>query len=255
MHVILDDNEVSSDVDEPLQKFLRQLSGVGPAVLDEAAMADKEAMDKRATEEATAMWAAEERAVEERAMEEAVVKAMAVEAAGAAGGSPAPGQALSVARAKRATAPSDSTSPAKHPYRGVWKPWFVQLSLPLFSFFCGFILLLPFLPRSSPFGTPAATGMAAVDAIVGAAPGPIPTSEPQTHEGVPEDVVESEGEPEVVPKAVLEVVQEEAPAEGAMIAVYGGPLGGCRWRVWQRPPSKLETSMAGSPGGCWREVR
>jgi hypothetical protein len=154
MHVILDDNEVSSDVDEPLQKFLRQLSGVGPAVLDEAAMADKEAMDKRATEEATAMWAAEERAVEERAMEEAVVKAMAVEAAGAAGGSPAPGQALSVARAKRATAPSDSTSPAKHPYRGVWKPWFVQLSLPLFPFFVASFSYYPFCPGPLPSAHP-----------------------------------------------------------------------------------------------------
>jgi hypothetical protein len=33
-------------------------------------------------------------------------------------------------------------------------------------------------------------------------------------------VVESEGEPEVAPEAVLEVVQEEAPAEGAMITVH-----------------------------------
>jgi hypothetical protein len=32
-------------------------------------------------------------------------------------------------------------------------------------------------------------------------------------------VVESEGEPEVAPEPLLEVVQEEAPAEGAMIAV------------------------------------
>jgi hypothetical protein len=42
---------------------------------------------------------------------------------------------------------------------------------------------------------------------------PALVSEPRTPEGVPEDVVEFEGEPEAVP----EVVQEEAPAEGAMI--------------------------------------
>jgi hypothetical protein len=110
-------------------------------VLDEAAAVDKEATDKRATEEATA-----KRAVEERAMEEAAVKAAATEevagktadeAAGATEGSPAPGQAPLVAGAKKAAAPSDSTPPAKCPYRGVWKPQFVQLSLLLFSFFCG----------------------------------------------------------------------------------------------------------------------
>jgi hypothetical protein len=41
------------------------------------------------------------------------------EAAGAIGGSLAPGQAPSAAGAKRATAPSGSTPPAKRPYRGV----------------------------------------------------------------------------------------------------------------------------------------
>jgi hypothetical protein len=45
--VILDDEEVSSDEDEPLQKRLWQLSGAGPVVLNEAAatmaVADKEA--------------------------------------------------------------------------------------------------------------------------------------------------------------------------------------------------------------------
>jgi hypothetical protein len=83
------------------------------------------------------------RAVKERATEEATMKAAAVEevisktadeAAGAAGGSPAPGQAPSVAGAKRATTPSGSTPPTKCPYRGVWKPWFVSLSLSLFLF-------------------------------------------------------------------------------------------------------------------------
>jgi hypothetical protein len=43
-------------------------------------------------------------------------------AAGAAWGLPAPSQAPSVAGAKRAKAPSESASPAKCPYTGVWKP-------------------------------------------------------------------------------------------------------------------------------------
>jgi hypothetical protein len=105
--VILDDDEVSSDEDEPLQKRMRQLSGARPVVLDEAVAADKEA----------------------------TAKAVAAEAAGAIGGSPGPDQAPSAAGAKRAATPSGSTPPAKRPYRGVWKPRFVQLSLPLFSFF------------------------------------------------------------------------------------------------------------------------
>jgi hypothetical protein len=84
--VILDDDEVSSDEDEPLQKRLQQLSGVGLAVRDEVVVADKEVVAKWAAEEATTKKAAEERAVEE-----AAVKAAAAEAAGAAGGSSAPG--------------------------------------------------------------------------------------------------------------------------------------------------------------------
>jgi hypothetical protein len=62
MRVILDDDEVSSDEDEPLQKRLRQFSGTGPVVLDEAAATDKEATDKRVVEEAMAKRATEERA-------------------------------------------------------------------------------------------------------------------------------------------------------------------------------------------------
>jgi hypothetical protein len=78
--IILDDDEVSSDEDEPLQKWLRQLSGAGPVVRDEVATADKEVVDKRVTEEAAVKRATEEpavkKAVEERAMEEATVKAV-----------------------------------------------------------------------------------------------------------------------------------------------------------------------------------
>jgi hypothetical protein len=88
--VILDDDEVSSNEDEPLQKRLRQLSSARPTVLDEEA--------------------AMKRAAEERATDEAV---------GAASGSPAPGQVPLAARAKRAAAPSGSTPPTKCPYRGV----------------------------------------------------------------------------------------------------------------------------------------
>jgi hypothetical protein len=51
--VILDDDDVLFDKDEPLQKRLRQLSDARLVVLDEAATTDKEAADKRATKEAT----------------------------------------------------------------------------------------------------------------------------------------------------------------------------------------------------------
>jgi hypothetical protein len=72
--VILDDDEVSSDEDEPLQKWLWQLSGARPVVLDEAVVADKEATDKRAAEEAVM-----KRVTEERATKEATMKAAATE--------------------------------------------------------------------------------------------------------------------------------------------------------------------------------
>jgi hypothetical protein len=134
MCVILDDDEVSSDEDEPLQKRLRQLSGAGLTVCDETAVADKEAADKGAAEEATVKRAAEEAAMK-KAAEEAAAKAATAEAAGAAGGSPAPSQAPPAAEAKRSAAPSGSTPPAKRPYRGVWKPRFVQLSPHFFFLF------------------------------------------------------------------------------------------------------------------------
>jgi hypothetical protein len=184
--VILDDNEVSSDEDEPLHKRLRQLSGVGLVMLDDAAEADKEASDKRAMEEATAKRAAEQRAAEEAAVKAAAAEDVAGktadEAAGAVVSLPAPGQAPSMAGDKRVAASCGSTPPAKCPYRGVWKPWFVQHSLPLFSFFFlwGFILLLTFLPRSSPSSVAIAMVMATVDVAIGATPGPAPVGEPRT---------------------------------------------------------------------------
>jgi hypothetical protein len=92
---------------------LWQLFGAGPMVLDEAAImmavANKEAADKRVAEEAAA----------KAADAEEVAGKTADEAARAAGGSPAPKQTPSVAGAKWVVAPSDSTPPAKRPYRGV----------------------------------------------------------------------------------------------------------------------------------------
>jgi hypothetical protein len=117
--VVLNDDEVSSDEDEPLQKWLRQLSSAGTAALDEAVAADKEV-----AEEATTKRAAEEAAVKAAADEEVAGKTVD-EAAGAVGDSLTPGQAPLVAGAKGAATPSGSTPPVKRPYRGVWKPWFV----------------------------------------------------------------------------------------------------------------------------------
>jgi hypothetical protein len=153
--VILHDDEVSSDEDEPLQKRLRQLfrvaglsgSGPTPAAPDVVAAVDKEVMDQKVAEEVAMARAAEEAAVA-RAAEEAAEKVVADKeaadkstsgevavkgaAVGAVGNSPAPDMAPSlVARTKRAATPSGSTPPAKQPYRGSWKPRFVRL-----GFFC-----------------------------------------------------------------------------------------------------------------------
>jgi hypothetical protein len=78
-------------------------------VLDEEAATDKEAAMNKAAEEATV----------KAATAEEVAGKTADEAAGVVGGSLAPGQAPSAAGAKRATAPSGSTPPAKRPYKGV----------------------------------------------------------------------------------------------------------------------------------------
>jgi hypothetical protein len=187
-------------------------------VLDEAAVADKEATNKRAAVRQAAEEATAKRAVEEAA-EEATVKAEAAEVAGAARGSSAPGQAPPAAGAKMATTPSGSTPPAKCSYRGVWKPRFVQHSLPLFSLFLWLHSLTTVFAHVLSLRHGRVMGAAITDAVVGEAPGLAHVSEPWTPEGVPEDIVESEGEPEVAPEAVPEMVQEEAPVEGAMIAV------------------------------------
>jgi hypothetical protein len=181
------------------------------------ATADKEATDKRATKEATAKRAAKEAAVKVAAAEEAAGKTTG-EAAGATGGSPAPGQVPSVAGAKRAAAPPRQPNVPTGCLETSVCPAF---SLFFFFFFLwGFILLLPFLPRSSPSGMVTAMVTAAADATVRVTPRSAPDGEPRTPEGVPEDVVEAEGEPEVAPEPAPEVVPEEAPAEGAMIVVH-----------------------------------
>jgi membrane protein involved in colicin uptake len=87
------------------------------------AVADREAADKRVAEEVAVKATVDKEVVDKRVAEEAAVKEVVV---GAIRDSSAPGQApSSVAGAKRAVTPSDSTPPAKRPYRGVWKPWFV----------------------------------------------------------------------------------------------------------------------------------
>jgi hypothetical protein len=126
--VVLDDNEVLSDEDEPLQKQLRQLFGARPAELDEKATM-MAATDKEAAEEVAMKRATEERATENTATKAAAAKEVdgktVDEVAGAVEGSPAPGKAPSVAGAKRVAAPRGSTPPTKRPYRGVWKHRFV----------------------------------------------------------------------------------------------------------------------------------
>jgi hypothetical protein len=132
VRVVLDDDEVSSDEDTPLQKRLRLLSDAGrssgsaPATPSVAAAkkaaADREATNRRAAEEAAVKEVADKEAADKRAAEEAVMKEASV---GVARDSSAPGQApSSVAGAKRAAVPSGSTPPAKQPYRGVWRPRF-----------------------------------------------------------------------------------------------------------------------------------
>jgi hypothetical protein len=171
---------------QPLQK--RQLSGVGPAVLDEAVV-DKRAAAKRATEEAAAKRAAEEAAAKKVAEERAAEEAAAAEAAGAAGGSPAPvchrqrsgprGLRLQVAPPRQPNVPT-----------GVFENLGLSSSLSLFPFFCvASFSYYPFCPGPLPPARPPRWARLPQMRLSG----PAPVSEPWTPEGVPEDVVESEG--------------------------------------------------------------
>jgi uncharacterized protein involved in propanediol utilization len=79
VHVILNDDEVSSDVDEPLQMRLwssstvGRLSGPASATSDVTAavkaVADKEAVDMRATEEVVVKEAVDKEATDKRTVE------------------------------------------------------------------------------------------------------------------------------------------------------------------------------------------
>jgi hypothetical protein len=138
--VILDDDEVSSDEDEPLQKRLRRLfgarlSGAASTMLDEVAAmmiaAEKEAVDKRAVDEAAVKRATEEATVKATADKEVTDKTMN-EAAGATGDSPSPDQAPSVVGTKRVAAPPRQPN---DPTRAFGNLGFSNLSSLSFSFF------------------------------------------------------------------------------------------------------------------------
>jgi hypothetical protein len=152
VRVVIDDDEVASDEDVPLYKWLLLSSTIGGSsgsalavadvaavmkaaadkeatdkrVVEEAAgkvVVDKEAANKRAAEEATVNVVADREAADKRAAEEAATKEAAV---GATGDSSAPGQVPSSAEsAKRAAVLSSSAPSAKRPYRSVWNPRFV----------------------------------------------------------------------------------------------------------------------------------
>jgi hypothetical protein len=120
--VVHDDDEVSSDEDEPLQVRLRSRFPVGGSSSLGTASPVAVAAEAASVEAATYGRAAEEAAAKEAVGE----------------GSPVPGQVpSSAAGAKRAAMPSGSSPPAKRPYRGIWRPRYVPKSLRPVSFsFC-----------------------------------------------------------------------------------------------------------------------
>jgi hypothetical protein len=117
-------------VEEATTKEAADKRDVEEATVMEAA--NKEAADKRATEEAVTKEAVDKEVIDKRAVEEAAMKEAVVVAVGC---SSAFGQVpSSVVGAKMVATPSGSTPPAKRPYRGIWKPRFVQFSCtPLYS--------------------------------------------------------------------------------------------------------------------------
>jgi hypothetical protein len=208
VRVIHDDDEVSSDEDEPLQARLRSLYPAGgssslgtasPVVVAVKAAGAEAATDRRAAEEAAAKGAAVE-------------------------GSSVPGQApSSAAGAKRAMTPSGSSPPAKRPYRGVWRPRYAPKSLHPVCFFCEAHYFSFLSSRSSP--APGASSVATVESSVAPAAGAtvlsiatevapelVASDTPQTPEGVPEDVPEDPADvPEIVPNSSPEeILAEEA---------------------------------------------
>jgi hypothetical protein len=236
--VVLDNDGVSSDEDEPLQKHLRRRSGVGgpsgsrpaPAVPDEAATTDKEAEVTSAVEEVVEKVAADkEAAAEEAAMKVAVDKEIADKrtadeatvkeaVVATAEDPPAPGQTpSSVAATKRAAAPLRGPNDPRGAFGnlGLSSPPFYLL------FFAS-----SFLHSSSLFGvataagtTTPAVGTIIIEAAVRTTLGTATGGERRTPEGIPEDVLEESEEPTMAPEQAPEVVPEEVPAKGAMIAV------------------------------------
>jgi hypothetical protein len=222
MRVVHNDDEVSSDEDEPLQVRLRSrfpaggsssLGTASPVAAVAGAAVAEGPSDRRAAAVATATEVAGE-------------------------GSPVPGQApSSVAGAKRAAVPSDSSPPAKRPYRGVWRPRYVpKLLCPTsFSFCEAHHFSFPSSrPPPAPRRPSVATVVSSVPPAAGAT-GPAVAAEvvlelvtggtPQTPEGVPVDAPESPVDaPEVVPSpSPVEVLAEEATPV-VHIAVPTSPL-------------------------------
>jgi hypothetical protein len=186
--VVHDDDEVSSDEDEPLQARLRsRFPAGGSSSLGTASLV------------AVAVEAASvEAATDRRAAEEAAAKEAAVE------GSSVPGQVPSfAASAKRAATPSGSSPPAKRPYRGIWRPRYAPKSLrPVLFSFCEAHYFsfpssrLPPATRAPSVATVAssaapAAGATAPAIAAEAVPELVAGGTPQTPEGVPEDVSDS----------------------------------------------------------------
>jgi hypothetical protein len=209
MRVIHDDDEVSSDEDEPLQVQLRSrfpaggsrsLGTASPIAAAAGATGAEGPSDRRAAAEVAAIEVAGE-------------------------GSLVPGQApSSAAGAKRAAAPRCSSPPAKWPYRGIWIPRYVPKSLRpvLFSFCEAHYFSFPSSrPPPGPRAPSVATVVSSSPPAVGAT-GPAVAAEVvpevvtggthQTPEGVPVDAPESPTDaPEVVPSpSPVEVLAEEA---------------------------------------------
>jgi hypothetical protein len=209
VRVVHDDDEVSSDEDEPLQAWLRSLFPAGGSNSLGTASPDVVVAVKAAGAEV---------ALDRRAAEEAVAKEVADE------GSSGPGQAPSFAAcAKRVATPSGSSPPAKRPYRGVWRPRYAPKSLRsiCFHYFSFPSSRLSPAPRASSVATVASsvapTAGATILAVTAeAAPELVASGMPQTPEGVPEDVLE---DPVDVPEMVPSPSPEEVLAEKAMLVV------------------------------------
>jgi hypothetical protein len=222
VQVVRDDDEVSSDEDEPLQARLRSrfpagrsssLGTASPVMVAVEAAGAEAATDRRATEEATAKEAAGE-------------------------GSSVPSQvSSSAAGAKRAATPSGSSPPAKRPYRGVWRSRYAPKSLrPILFSFCEAQYFSfsssrpPPVPRAPSVATVAssvapAAGAAAPTVAADPVPELVAGGTPQTPKGVPEDVSESPADaPEMVlSPSPVEVLAEEATSV-MRTAVPSSPL-------------------------------